>query len=147
MSELKTRIDTDFKAAMKAKSPEYPVISYLRAAIRQVEVDTRKELTDEDLVSVLQREIKKRRDSVAEYEKGGRQDLVDKEKHEIEVLGRYLPAQMPEAELRKIIEAVVSEMDADASKAGIVIGKVMGKVKGKTDGTTVSRLVNEVMKK
>lgn len=148
MSEIRKRIETDFKIAMKAKDPSYPTLSFLRAAIKQVEVDTRKDLTDEDMAQLLTREVKKRRDAITDYEKGGRADLADKEKKEIEVLQKYMPAQMSDDEVKAVVAKVLAEMGpVDPSKMGQVVGKVMALVKGKTDGGTVSRLVKEALTK
>ncbi len=149
MSPLQKKIEDDFKAAMKAKSPAYPVISFLRAAIKQTEVDSRKELTEEDVVAILRSQIKKRKESIEEYTKGGRPELADKEMLEMKVLEGYLPAQMPEADIRKIVVASIAEMGVagDMSKMGQVVGKVMAQVKGKTDGGSVSKLVKEELAK
>ncbi|MBI3626837.1 GatB/YqeY domain-containing protein [Candidatus Uhrbacteria bacterium] len=145
-TELKNKIDTDFKAAMKAKSPEYPIISFLRAAIKQVEVDSRKEMTDEEVVAVVQREVKKRKDSITEYEKGGRPDLAQKEAEEVRVISRYLPAQMSENDIKKIIKETLAEMGpVDPSKMGQVLGKVMPKVKGKAEGSLVNKIVKDLL--
>lgn len=149
MSPLNKKIEEDFKTAMKARDASYSTLSFLRAALKQVEVDTRKELTDEDVVAILKREIKRRKEATEAYGKGGRQDLVDKETSEMKILERYLPAQMSEEELNEIVLEVISEMGAagDSSKIGPVTGKVMTKVKGKADGATVSKLVKEALTK
>lgn len=143
---LKLQIDADFKAAMKAKSPEYPVISFLRAAIKQVEVDTRKELNDEEVIAVVSREVKKRKDSITEYEKGGRPELAAKEAEEIKVISKYMPAQMSEEEIRKVVKETLAEMGSvTPQQMGMVLGKVMPKVKGKADGGMVNKLVKEML--
>lgn len=142
MSNLKNKIEEDFKTAMKARDESYQALSFLRAAIKQVEVDTRKELTDDDIISILKREVKKRKESISEYEKGGRTDLVEKETREMQVLQKYLPEQISEEELKKLIDEVISETGAiDIKQMGQVIGKVMEKARGRADGATVSRLV------
>lgn len=131
---------------MKSRDPAYPTLSLLRAAIMQVEVDTQKELTDEDLLTIIGREIKKRRDAIADYVLGGRQELADKETFEMTVLQKYLPAQMSDEELLKIITDTITELGlTDPAKIGILLGQVMPKVKGKADGNTVSRLAKTLL--
>ena len=134
---------------MKAKSPAYPILSFLRAALKQVEVDSQKDLTDADVIDIIRSQVKKRKEAIEEYTKGGRPELADKEKTEMDLLMIYLPAQMPEAEIMKIVQAAVTEMNAggDMSKMGQVVGKVMAQVKGKTDGGTVSKLVKQALAK
>jgi len=131
------------KTAMRAKdAARLSAIRLLLSGIKQREVDERKELTDADVTSVIEKMIKQRRESIAQYEKAARQDLVDAEKFELNVLSGYLPQQMSEAEISEAIEAAVSE----AKPAGIKdMGKVMALLKarlaGKADMAKVSTLV------
>jgi len=131
------------KTAMRAKdAARLSAIRLLLSGIKQREVDERKELTDADVTSVIEKMIKQRRESIAQYEKAARQDLVDAEKFELNVLSGYLPRQMSEAEISEAIEAAVSE----AKPAGIKdMGKVMALLKarlaGKADMAKVSTLV------
>lgn len=145
-SALKQKIDDAFKAAMKAHEASYGTLSLLRAAIKQMEVDGRKELSDEEIVSLIAKEIKKRRDAISDYQQGGRQDLADKEASEITILQKYVPAGLPEAEIKKIITLVIQDLGG-SPQMGQVIGKVMEMAKGKADGGTVSRLVKEALTK
>jgi uncharacterized protein YqeY len=131
------------KAAMRAKdAARLSAIRLLLAGIKQREVDERKELADADVVSVIEKMIKQRRESIAQYEKAARKDLADAEKFELELLSGYLPQQMSDAEVSQAVEAAVSE----AKPAGIKdMGKVMALLKprlaGKADMAKVSALV------
>jgi uncharacterized protein YqeY len=131
------------KAAMRAKdAARLSAIRLLLAGIKQREVDERKDLADADVVSVIEKMIKQRRESIAQYEKAARKDLADAEKFELELLSGYLPQQMSDAEVSQAIEAAVSE----AKPAGIKdMGKVMALLKprlaGKADMAKVSALV------
>jgi uncharacterized protein len=144
---LLERLNQDMKQAMKDKdSLKLSTIRMLRSAIKNKEIDKRRALTDAEVEEVILSEVKKRNDSVAEYEKAGRQDLADKEKAEIEVLKAYLPEQLSEDEVRALVEEVIRETGA-SSKAdmGKVMGVLMPKVKGRADGRLVNRLVTEAL--
>ena len=128
---------------MRAKeSARLSAVRLILAAIKQREVDERKELTDADVVTVLEKMIKQRRESIAQYEKGARQDLADVEKAEIQVLSAYLPQQMSEAEVQAAVAAAVAEAGATSMKD---MGKVMALLKtrlaGKADMGKVSGLI------
>ena len=131
------------KAAMRAKdSARLSAIRLLLAGIKQREVDERKDLTDADVVSVVEKMIKQRRESITQYEQASRKDLADAEKFELGILTGYLPAQMGEAELQQEITKAVSESGASGIKD---MGKVMAilkpKLAGKADMGKVSNLV------
>lgn len=140
---LKTRITDDMKSALRAKeTARLSAIRMLLAAIKQREVDERRELGDTDVVSVVDKMIKQRRDSVAQFEAGGRADLAAAEKAEIEVLQAYMPRAMEEAE----IDAAIAEAIASTGAAGPAgIGKVMTVLKprlaGRADLAAVSAKV------
>jgi uncharacterized protein YqeY len=129
---LKTRITDDVKTAMKAReSQRLGALRLLTAAIKQREVDERIDLDDAQVVGVIEKMIKQRRDSIAQYQKGGRQDLAAQEQFEIEVLSAYLPQQATDAE----IDAIVAEaVTATGAKGVADMGKVMGQVKAKLAG-------------
>ena len=117
-------------------------VRLLLAGIKQREVDERKELTDADVVSVIEKMIKQRRESIAQYEKAARKDLVDAEKFELDVLSGYLPQQMSEAELSQAVEAAISEAKpAGAKDMGKVMGLLKARLAGKADMGKVSALV------
>jgi uncharacterized protein YqeY len=141
---LKERLNQDMKEALKAHdSARLSAIRMIISAVRNKEIDARKDMDDEGVLSVLSTSAKQRRESIEQYEKAGRQDLVDKEKAELEVIMSYMPQQMG----RKEIEALVRDAVAESGAAGPAdMGKVMKvlmpKVKGRADG----KLVNEVVK-
>jgi len=137
---LKEQITNDMKEAMKAgDKPRLSVIRLILAAVKQREVDERITLDDSQVLSVLDKMLKQRRESVAQFTQGGRQDLADNENAEIKVIQAYMPAQLGEAELDVLIAAAVTESGASSIKD---MGKVMGilkpKVAGKADMGAVS---------
>ncbi|MEP6608342.1 MAG: GatB/YqeY domain-containing protein [Burkholderiaceae bacterium] len=145
MSTLKDRIIEDMKAAMRAKdAPRLGAIRLLVAAIKQKEVDERIELDDAAVLSIVDKLIKQRRDSIEQFDKAGRADLVGKEKDELQLLKGYLPEQMSDAELSAAIEAAIAEAGASGPQA---IGKVMALLKprlaGRADLGKVSALVKQ----
>jgi uncharacterized protein YqeY len=129
---LKARVTDDMKAAMRAKdAPRLSAVRLLLAAMKQKEVDERVELTDADIVVIIDKMIKQRRDSIAQYEKGGRQDLADIEKFEITVLQAYMPASLADAEIEAEIAAA---LHASGAKTMADMGKVMAMLKPKLAG-------------
>ena len=129
---LKTRITEDMKAAMKAKDAQrLGTVRLLLSAMKQREVDERIELSDADVMGIIEKMIKQRRESIVQYEKGGRADLADAEKFEVGVLSGYLPQQMTEAEVASEIDAAVASTGA---KAMPDMGKVMAILKPKLAG-------------
>lgn len=140
---LKQRVQEDMKAAMRAKdAARLSAIRLLLAAMKQKEIDERLELSDADVLGIIERMLKQRRESIAQYEKAARQDLADQEKFEIGVLGAYLPQQMGEAEIAQAVAAAVGEAGAVGVKD---MGKVMALLKprlaGRADIGKVSALV------
>jgi len=140
---LKTKITDDMKAAMRAKdAPRLGAIRLLLAAMKQKEVDERVELTDTDVISIIEKMIKQRRDSITQYEAGSRKDLADAEKFEITVLAAYMPQALSEAE---IAAAVAEAVQSSGAKAMSDMGKVMAglkpKLAGRADMGKVSALV------
>ncbi len=140
---LKERIQEDVKSAMRAKdAARLSTLRLLLAALKQKEVDERLELADADVLGVIEKMLKQRRESIAQYEKAARQDLADQEKFEIGVLGAYLPQQMSEAEIAQAVAAAAGEAGAVGVKD---MGKVMALLKprlaGRADMGRVSALV------
>jgi uncharacterized protein YqeY len=140
---LKDRITEDMKAAMRAKdAPRLSAIRMLTAAIKQREVDDRKDLTDADVVGIVDKLLKQRRDSIAQFEKGGRQDLADQEKFEVSVLETYMPQALSEDEVAAAVAAAIAESGAKApSDMGKVMGLLKPRLAGKADMSKVSGLV------
>ena len=140
---LKDKITEDMKTAMRAKeTARLGTVRLLLSAMKQKEVDERVVLTDADVLAIIDKMVKQRRESIAQFEKAGRNDLADGEKAEIAVLSTYLPQQLSEAEVAKEIEAAIAETGASGPKE---MGKVMGLLKsrlaGRTDMGKVSGLV------
>lgn len=141
----------------KEKEKRYKISKHLSAQagkpeLKEEELIKESGLTDEEIIDVLSSEIKKRKDAIVLYEKGNRQELADKEKEEIEVLKKYLPEQLSEEELKKIIKESINRIKDPSSPAGSsgqVMGKVMQdlmpKVKGKADASEISRIVKELL--
>jgi uncharacterized protein YqeY len=144
---LQERITEDMKNAMRAKdSARLTTIRMLTAALKQKEVDERVTLTDADVLAIVDKLVKQRRDSIAQFEKGGRQDLVEKEKAEIEVLSVYLPAALTEGEINDEIAKAIAALGVSGPQA---MGKVMADLKprlaGRADMTRVSGLVKAAL--
>ena len=143
MSELKARVTEDMKAAMRAKdAPRLSAIRLILAAVKQREVDERKDLTDADIVTVLDKMGKQRRDSISQYDAAGRQDLADAERFELNLLQEYMPKALSDAEMEQAVDSALAESGAAGPQD---MGKVMGLLKprlaGRADMTAVSQRV------
>ncbi len=146
---IKDQLMVDLKEAMKSKdSLTKSVITMLRAAIKQVEVDKRVELGDEEVIEIISTQLKQKRNVIEEFKKGNREDLVEETLKEIKVLEKYMPEQLSIEELESIINDAVEELNASSMKdMGKVMGFVNPKVKGKADGKTVSEIVKKILNK
>ncbi len=147
---IKDRLNEDMKQAMKEKEAgklRLSVIRMVRASIKNTEIDRRKELTtDEEVLDVLAKEVKMRRDSLEEFKKGNRPDLVAALEQEIAILMGYLPAQLSEAEVRTLVAEAVAQTGASGPKEmGKVMAALMPKVKGRADGKLVNAIVKELL--
>ena len=144
---IKDTLTNDMKEAMKAKEKDHlAVIRMVRGAIKQIEIDSKKELDVEAVIGVISKEVKMRKDSVEEFKKGGREDLVAKTEAEIAVLMPYLPQQLSEDEIRSLVQAAVEQVGASSPKdMGKVMGVLMPKVKGRADGKLVNTIVKEAL--
>ncbi len=132
MSDLATRINDDVKAAMKAKDkPRLGVLRLITAAIKQREVDEQISLDDSQILAVLEKMVKQRKDSIAQYEKAGRDELAQKEAFEIGIIQEYLPEQLSDDEIDALIDEAISSTGASSMKD---MGKVMGTLKPKMAG-------------
>jgi len=140
---VKAKITDDTKAAMKARETQrLSAIRLLLAAIQQREVDERKELSDAKVASVIEKMIKQRRDSIAQFQAAGRQDLAEKETFELNLLSGYLPKQLTDAEIGSEIAAAIEQTGAKgAAGMGKVMGLLKGKLSGRADMGRVSALV------
>ena len=146
---LKETLFQDLKTAMKDKDTvRKNTIQLVRAGVLQIEKDNLVELDDDGVLDVIAKELKKRRDSLPEFEKSGRTDLIDNLNKEIEVLLGYLPEQLTEDEIQKIVEETIAETGAATMKdMGKVMGAVSSKVKGRADNRVVSGYVKKLLSK
>lgn len=142
-SPLRARIDEDVKTAMRARERErLRVLRTLTAALKQREIDERIELTDTDVLAVLDKMVKQRREALEQYQGAGREDLAAQEQAEIEILGSYLPEPLGEAELDALIATAIDESGASSARdMGRVIGLLKPAVQGRADMAAVSRAV------
>ncbi|MDM5359774.1 GatB/YqeY domain-containing protein [Peribacillus sp. RS7] len=142
---LLERLNNDMKQAMKNKEKDkLSVIRMLKASIQNEALKQRQDLTDDEELTVLSRELKQRKDSLQEFENAGRSDLVDKVRTELVYVEAYMPEQLSEEEISNIVKQTIEEVNA-TSKAdmGRVMGALMPKVKGKADGSLVNKLVQQ----
>ena len=144
---LKERLLEDFKTAMRERDiVSKNAIQMVRSAVLQIEKDNKVTLDDDGIIEVIAKELKKRRDSLPDYEKSGRQDLINDLKAEIEILLRYLPQQLTEEELEAIIKQAIEETGASSAKdMGKVMQVVMPQVKGRADGRMVSQIAKRLI--
>lgn len=145
---LSQQLRDELKQAMLAKDTEKTgIIRLILSAVKYYEIQkggAGYEATDEDVLAVIQKEVKQRRDSIEQFQAAGRQDLVDKEQKELDMLQGYLPEQMAEDEIRKLVqEAITQTGAANMQDIGKVMGVLMPKTKGKADGNLVSKIVKE----
>ena len=147
MPAIKDRLQEDWKTALKAKDKfTANVISTAKASILLVEKTDNRKLEEDEVISILAKEVKQRRESMLEFEKGNRQDLVDQCKAEIEILLKYLPQQLGEEEIKQIVKDSAEELGANSIKdMGIVMSAVRPKVVGKADGKLISQIVKEYL--
>jgi uncharacterized protein YqeY len=143
---LKEQIKADIKDAMRAKDTvKRDTLRNLSAAIKQIEVDERKELNDNDVEAILTKYAKQREDALTQFKEAGRDDLVQKEQNELAIVRSYLPEPLSDSELKEAVEEIVKELGATSMKD---MGKVMGKVKAnfgsRADGGKVNKIVKEI---
>ena len=161
---LKDTINEDIKSAMKSGlNDEASALRFLNSVIKNKELEKRNrlskegrplaeleklsELIDEEVINVILGEIKKRKESIAQYEKYGREDSAKKETAELEILKKYVPEEMPEGELRSIIRKKITEIDGATMKDfGKIMGLVMAEVKGRAEGGAVKKIIEEEIK-
>lgn len=146
---LKEKLTEDMKSAMKAKEKgktRLSVIRMVRAAIKNQEIDSGRELNDDDVIQVLSREVKMRRESLVDFQKADRPEAVKDLENEIEILMEYLPEQMTEEEIIALVKKTIEEVGAQNPKEmGKVMGKLVPLTKGKADGKLVSEIVKKAL--
>ncbi|MCL5090695.1 MAG: GatB/YqeY domain-containing protein [Patescibacteria group bacterium] len=142
---LKQQIEEEIKAALK--SGDQVRLSTLRlvlSAIKNLEIDKHSEATDEDVIVVVQKQIKQRKEAIELYRKGGREDLAAKEEAELSILNKFIPQQLSEPEIKKVVEEVRAGMpETEKNNFGKVMALVMARVKGKAEGNLVGKVVKE----
>ncbi|MDF0479518.1 GatB/YqeY domain-containing protein [Vagococcus sp. PNs007] len=144
---LLSTLNEDIKTAMKAKDkPTLDVLRLLKSSVQNEQIAKGEDLTSDDEVTVLAREMKQRRDSLVEFESAGRLDLVENVRAGIAIVEKYLPKQLDESEIRQIVSEAIEVTGATSAKEfGKVMGAVMPKVKGKADGNLVNSIVKELL--
>lgn len=146
---LKEKILDDLKAAMKAQNTDKTrVLRSIKAKILEKEISERKQgesaLSDDQIVDVLMKAAKQRKESIDQFKDGGRDDLVEKEEMELELIENYLPEMMSEDDVRKAVKDQIEQMNAESmADMGKVMGALMGRLKGKAEGALISRIVKE----
>ncbi len=141
-----TKIQNDMKQAMKAGEKErLGTIRMLLAALKNASIEKRQELEESEILTVIQREVKQRKNAMEEYLKGKRDDLVEQAKKEIAVLESYLPQQMSDEELGDLVQKVIDEIKATPKEFGKVMGKLMPMVQGKAEGNRVQAVVKKLL--
>lgn len=144
---LSERLNEDMKQAMKSQDKfKLSTIRMVRATIKNLEIDLKRTLNDNEVLDILSREIKQRKDALQEFEKAGRDDLAEQVKAEAEILAEYLPEQLSEEEIKVIVQQTIQETGA-SSKADIgkVMSALMPKVKGRADGKLVNQTVQQLL--
>jgi len=147
MQDIKDRLKRDLKEAMVNKdSFKRDTIRFLNAAIKQIEVDERRELSDDDIVKIIQKSIKQREDAAKQYQEASRDDLYQKETKEANLLKEYLPKQLEIGEIKEIVTNIINETGAKSMKdMGNVMKIATQKIGSRSDGKTVSSVVKELL--
>lgn len=145
MEDPRPSMQAALKEAMKNKDmARRNAIRSLNSAIKQVEIDEQRELSAEDVVELLRKEAKRRRESIEEYQNAGRDDLAESEQFEINVIEDFLPREMSEDEIADVVQEVIAEVGASSPKdVGKVMGPVMNRLKGLADGKVINKIVKE----
>jgi len=145
MAPLLARLQQDLNTARKAQNKgQVTLLGTIISEVKNREIEVKRDLTDDDVIDVIRRGIKKRRESIDMYDKGARADLAATERNEVEALGAYMPAPVSDDEIRS---AVLAAIDGGATNVGAVMGKVMSQFKGRAEGGTINAIVREELSK
>ena len=145
MPPMLDKLQSDLNDARRAQDkPQVLLLGTIISDVKNREIELKRDLTDDDVVEVLRKGIKKRRESIDMYQKGGRADLAAAEKAEVDLLGKYLPAAVSDDELRSAVRAAIA---GGAANVGAVMGKVMAQFKGRAEGGTINAIVREELGK
>ena len=144
---LKDQLTNDLKEAMKSGDRvKKETVRALRGAIRNVEIDSRRDLTDEEILDIINKQAKQRRDSIEQYQKANRSDLVEQEQQELAIIEAYLPQQLTDAEIKTRVETAIAELGvSDMKGMGPVMKRLTVELKGRADGKRISQLVRELL--
>ena len=144
---LKEKLLNDMKESMKNKDIiRKNVIQMIRASILQIEKDNQKEVNDEEIIQIIAKEAKKRKDSLSDYEKSGREDLIEQIKQEITIIEEYLPEQLSAEEIEKIVSEIITKIGATSMKdMGAVMKEAKLKIGASSDGKTINEVVKKVL--
>ncbi len=146
---IKDRLTEDMKQAMREREAGKFRLSVIRmalASVKNLEINERRELSEEDLLSIISKEVKMRRDSFEEFQKAGRQDLADQAQQEIVILTAYLPEQLSEQEIADIVKEAIVKVGATGPKdMGKIMAEIMPKTKGRADGKFINKIVRELL--
>jgi len=144
---MKERIEKELKEAMKKKDEiKISCLRMLKADIHNLSIQKKEDIKNEDIVKIIQKQVRQHKDSIEQFTKGKRDDLAEKERKELIILESFLPKQLPAEELKKVIKDVIGECGATTKKdMGKVIKEVMARIKGQADGKTVSQIVSELL--
>jgi uncharacterized protein YqeY len=144
---LSERLNDDMKQAMRNQEKfRLSVIRMIRSSIKNVEIDLRRSLEDNEVLDILARELKQRKDSLQDFEKAGRDDLADALKAELEIIAEYMPTQLTEEEITVIVKQTIQDTGASTkADMGKVMGALMPKVKGRSDGKLVNQVVQQLL--
>ena len=142
---LKQKLQEDLKTSMKNKDTvRKSVVTLIRSSIKQIEVDKRIELSDDDIIDIISKQLKQRNDSLEQFLNAGSEDLVEETRSEIEILKEYLPQQLSEEELNEIVKHTISEVGATSMKdMWKIMSVIRPKTKGRADGKLINKLVKE----
>jgi uncharacterized protein len=145
MTDMLARLQADLNTARKAQDKARTMLlGTIISDVKNREIELKRDLTDEDVTDVLRRGVKRRRESIEMYDKGGRADLAAVERSEVDLLGKYLPASVGDDEIRAAVQAAIA---GGAANVGAVMGKVMAQLKGRAEGGTISTIVREELAK
>jgi uncharacterized protein len=145
MAELLARLQQDLNTARKAQDKGRVILlGTIISEVKNREIELKRDLTDDDVIDVIRRGIKKRRESIEMYDKGARPDLATVERNEVDALGKYMPAAVGDSDIRAAVRAAI---DGGATNVGAVMGKVMSQFKGRADGGTINAIVREELSK
>ncbi|MFO7918414.1 MAG: GatB/YqeY domain-containing protein [Anaerolineae bacterium] len=144
---LKERLMSDLKDAMREGDQlRKDAIRMIRAAIKNREIERQQEITDEEITELISQEVKRRKEAIEMFEKGGREDLVDREKAQLEILLSYMPEQLSREEIEKVVQDIVEDMNATSIRQlGPVMGKAMEELKGRAEGSVVNEVAREIL--